>query len=78
MMYPILPVATLRDTFCGKHLRDIDGPAAIIDVAVARRNCAQMRETAERLHVGFRAHVKTHKVSGSRIVVTISIVKLQV
>jgi D-serine deaminase-like pyridoxal phosphate-dependent protein len=30
---------------------------------VVRRNCKLMLDTARELGVGFRAHVKTHKVS---------------
>jgi hypothetical protein len=35
----------------------------VLDAAVVRRNCKLMLDTARELGVGFRAHVKTHKVS---------------
>ena len=40
---------------------ELDGPAAIVDVAIVRRNCELMLSCTEALGVGFRAHVKTHK-----------------
>ena len=37
-------------------------PAAVIDVAIAARNCSGMLQAADKLGVLFRPHVKTHKV----------------
>ena len=54
--------ARLREHFIGKKLQDIATPAAIVDKAVATRNCEQMLIAAEALKVSFRPHVKTHKV----------------
>jgi len=62
-LYPTPSAAALKLQFVGKDIKDIQAPAAILDVAVIRRNCKLMLETAEKLNVGFRAHVKTHKVS---------------
>lgn len=61
--YPNAPPGDLRAQYVGRLLQDIDGPAAIIDVAVARRNCQLMLDAAEKLGLTFRSHVKTHKVS---------------
>lgn len=47
----------------GRDVQDVEAPAAIVDWAVAKRNCAAMLEAVDALGLGFRAHVKTHKVS---------------
>ncbi|KLJ11005.1 hypothetical protein EMPG_13709 [Blastomyces silverae] len=61
--YPNASRDALKAQFVGRMLRDVDGPAAIIDVAVARRNCQLMLDAADALGVLFRAHVKTHKTT---------------
>jgi D-serine ammonia-lyase len=53
----------LTEQFVGKHVHEIQTPAAILDVAVIKRNCARMLGTTQALGVEFRAHVKTHKVN---------------
>ena len=53
----------LRTQYVGTDIKDLDGPAAILDLAVMKRNCEFMLKTVESLRVGWRAHVKTHKVS---------------
>jgi D-serine deaminase-like pyridoxal phosphate-dependent protein len=53
----------LAEQFVGKHIHEIQTPAAILDVAVIKRNCTRMLETTRALGVQFRAHVKTHKVN---------------
>lgn len=62
-LYPTPPEASLKLQFLGKKIKDVQAPAAIIDAAVVRRNCKLMVDTAEKLGVGFRAHVKTHKTT---------------
>ena len=54
--------AALSLQYVGKQIKDVQAPAAILDAAVVRRNCKLMLEAAEKLDLGFRAHVKTHKV----------------
>lgn len=61
-LYPAPSPSALKLHYIGKQLKDIQAPAAILDAAVIRRNCKLMLDTAEKLQVGFRAHVKTHKV----------------
>lgn len=61
-LYPSPSQAALKLEYVGKDINDIQAPAAIIDAAVVRRNCEQMLDTAQKLEVRFRAHVKTHKV----------------
>jgi hypothetical protein len=60
--YPLSSESDLKALYVGKHLEDVPCPAAVIDLAIAKRNCNLMLEAAEKLGVGWRAHVKTHKV----------------
>ncbi len=62
---PLLPFpsqANLREAFVGRHLQDVPTPAAVVDIAIVKRNCIQMLKACEALHLDFRPHVKTHKV----------------
>ncbi|KKZ65126.1 hypothetical protein EMCG_09032 [[Emmonsia] crescens] len=61
--YPHASREDLKAQYVGRMLRDVDGPAAIIDVAVARKNCQLMLDAADALGVHFRAHIKTHKTT---------------
>lgn len=61
-LYPSPSASALQLHYIGKSLSEIQPPAAILDLAVIRRNCQHMLETTKKLQVGFRAHVKTHKV----------------
>lgn len=60
--YPVPSGAFVRQHYVGKQLRDVQAPAVVIDAAVARRNCQLMLDTTSKLGLGFRAHVKSHKV----------------
>ncbi|EME39790.1 hypothetical protein DOTSEDRAFT_74629 [Dothistroma septosporum NZE10] len=62
-LYPSPSEASLKLQFLGQKIEDVQAPAAIIDAAVVRRNCRLMLETADKLGVSFRAHVKTHKTT---------------
>jgi D-serine deaminase-like pyridoxal phosphate-dependent protein len=55
----------LRAQYVGTDIKDLDGPAAILDLAVVKRNCDFMLKMLETLGLGWRAHVKTHKVSSA-------------
>ncbi|CAK7268517.1 hypothetical protein SEPCBS119000_003102 [Sporothrix epigloea] len=61
-----------RRSFIGKQLGDhaIPTPAAVLDRAVVQRNCDNMLQSVQAMHLGWRAHVKTHK--------TIELTRLQV
>ena len=61
-LHPPPSGTALKLHYIGKTLSEIQAPAAIIDRAVVRRNCRFMLETTKALGLGFRAHVKTHKV----------------
>ena len=61
-LLPLPSQAELRQVFIGKTLKNVPTPAAVLDKAVVQRNCLQMLKACEALQVGFRPHVKTHKV----------------
>lgn len=61
-LFPCPPKQLLVETFVGKKLNDVPTPAAVLDRAVMGRNCEQMLKACKALKVGFRPHVKTHKV----------------
>lgn len=56
----------LKQFYVGKDIGDIPKPAVVLDVAIIKRHCQTMLQTVEQLGVGFRAHVKTHKVRALR------------
>lgn len=58
--------AWLKKQFVGSRIADVPAPAVILDAAVVRRNCERMLTATKQLGVGFRAHVKTHKVETRR------------
>ena len=53
----------LEQTFIGRQLKDIVTPAVVLDKAIVETNCLQMLQACQALEVGFRPHVKTHKVT---------------
>jgi D-serine deaminase-like pyridoxal phosphate-dependent protein len=63
LLYQAPSEAGLKAHFINQRLEDVQAPAAILDVAVVRRNCDAMLNAARVLNVSFRAHVKTHKAS---------------
>ncbi|ODA76977.1 hypothetical protein RJ55_07494 [Drechmeria coniospora] len=60
----------LRERYVGKSIVNVDTPAAVINLAAAKRNCERMLQTCDALSLGWRAHVKTHK--------TVELARLQV
>ncbi|KAM0560078.1 hypothetical protein ACHAPJ_004038 [Fusarium lateritium] len=50
----------------GQSVTEVPKPAAILDVAKVKRHCNSMLEAARSLGLGFRAHVKTHKLGDSK------------
>lgn len=47
---------------------DLPTPAFLVDAAIVERNCARMRQKAQRSGTAFRPHVKTHKtIEGARL-----------
>lgn len=62
LLYPAVSEAGLKSQYIGTDILGLPTPAAIIDRAVAMRNCADMQDAARSLGLAFRPHVKTHKV----------------
>lgn len=60
--YPASPKEALSALYLGQDIRTVPAPAAIIDLAAVRRNCARMLSACDSLDLEWRAHVKTHKV----------------
>ena len=61
--YPHASINELRQQYVGRLLEEVDnGPIAVVDKAITRRNCELMLDACEHLGVPFRSHVKTHKV----------------
>lgn len=59
---------SLKAQYQGTKLADLQAPAAILDIAVIRKNCNLMLDTTKKLDVQFRAHIKTHKtIQGSKL-----------
>ncbi|KAF2429536.1 hypothetical protein EJ08DRAFT_688319 [Tothia fuscella] len=63
LLYQSSSDAGLKAQFIGQRLDEIQTPAAILDVAIVRRNCSAMLDAAAALKMQFRAHVKTHKTA---------------
>lgn len=61
-LFPPSPKETLAALYVGQSIRHVPTPAVVIDLAVVRRNCARMLQACTSLGLGWRAHVKTHKV----------------
>ena len=56
------PIEDLRRFYVGKNIDDVPKPAVMLDKAKINRHCQSMLKAVETLGLGFRAHVKTHKV----------------
>lgn len=63
ILYPSLNKEDLRKVFVGRSIKDVPAPAAVLDVSKVKRNCSDMLEAVRDLNFGWRAHIKTHKVS---------------
>jgi hypothetical protein len=61
-LYPLPTKEELQKRFIGKSLKDVEGPAAVLDISKLRNNCLRMLEAVDSLDFGWRAHIKTHKV----------------
>jgi hypothetical protein len=61
--YPVSPLDALKAQYIGQHVANLPTPAIILDRSKIVRNCNAMLQVCSKLGVGFRAHVKSHKVS---------------
>jgi D-serine deaminase-like pyridoxal phosphate-dependent protein len=68
--YPLSPRDALASEYIGQRLEDLPTPAIVLDKSKIKKNCAAMLQVCQKLDVGFRAHVKSHK--------TLSLSRLQV
>lgn len=64
-LFPLSPIDLLREKYVGKSLKDVETPAAVIDLSIVKKNCQKMLDAVEELGFGWRAHIKTHKVGDS-------------
>lgn len=62
MTRPTSPEA-VEKRFVGKTLGEVPTPCAVLDRAKVEANCQRMLDAVEKLNIGWRAHVKSHKVS---------------
>jgi D-serine deaminase-like pyridoxal phosphate-dependent protein len=60
--YPLPSKALLASQYVGKNLSDLPTPTVVLDRAIIQKNCLAMLNVCGELGVGFRAHVKSHKV----------------
>lgn len=60
--YPLPDRQELLKAFTGVFVGDLPTPAAVVDRTLMGRNCDAMLHVCKELGVGFRAHVKSHKV----------------
>lgn len=58
----------LKDRLVGKTLHEVPTPSIVLDVAKLELNCQRMRDAADKNGIGWRAHIKTHKVRGGAVV----------
>jgi hypothetical protein len=61
--YPLSRKEELIKRYVGKSLKDVPTPAAVLDLSKLKNNCNRMLEACDQLDFGWRAHIKTHKVS---------------
>jgi D-serine deaminase-like pyridoxal phosphate-dependent protein len=66
--YPLPSQASLANQYIGQKLSDLPTPAVVLDRAIITKNCDAMLNVCKELGVGFRAHVKSHKVRYAGIV----------
>lgn len=57
----------LQERFVGKtlHDHDVPTPSIVLDLAKLEVNCQRMKDAADKNGIGWRAHIKTHKVGQS-------------
>lgn len=65
--FPVADKEALRKEFVGKSIKDVATPAAVLDLSKIKVNCARMLEASAKLDFGWRAHIKTHKVSSKAL-----------
>lgn len=56
------PAVPLKERLVGKTLHDVPTPSIVLDLGKLEVNCRRMMDAAEKNGIGWRAHIKTHKV----------------
>lgn len=59
--YPLSSRTALASQYVGQRLQDLPTPALVLDRSKLKKNTAAMLQVCQKLDVGFRAHVKSHK-----------------
>lgn len=59
--YPLSSKSALASQYVGQRLQDLPTPALVLDRSKLKKNTAAMLQVCQKLNVGFRAHVKSHK-----------------
>lgn len=67
---------TLVNAYVGKSLPELRTPAMIIDRKLFAHNCSSMHRKAREWGASFRAHVKTHKVGLSALILLLLLLTL--
>lgn len=58
-----LPSYPNKSQFVGTKLNGLPTPSVVLDLAKVEVNCQRMLDAVRRLDLGWRPHIKTHKVS---------------
>lgn len=61
-MASITTQTPLKERLVGKTLYEVPTPSIVLDLAKLEINCQRMMDTAAKNGIGWRAHIKTHKV----------------
>lgn len=59
--------SALAAQYKGTKIQELSTPCAILDLAKLEVNCQRMLDTVRRLDLGWRPHIKTHKVSAYHV-----------
>lgn len=62
LLYPHATKEELVKQYVGKSLKEVPTPSAVLDLSKLKSNCDRMLEAVDTLDLGWRAHIKTHKV----------------
>lgn len=64
-------VSALKGRLVGKTLHEVPTPSIVLDLAKLEVNCQRMMDAAEKNGIGWRAHIKTHKVDQAVLLFTL-------
>lgn len=61
-LYPLPTKEELLSQYLHTSLKDVQTPSAVLDLRIVKENCNHMLKAVEALELGWRPHIKTHKV----------------